>query len=748
MEWTINHCLPNYLVYICPQFHVQQRYLQLNMVTAPTMSFRIGRAIVSDTLYLSGVMAMKKFLARLFFWDRPAQGAFFGMTMLMALPWLYFTLLCVLTSHEDVRNWLFHDPLAASIPFITVGILLYTLFVYAKSLGQTISPQIRQRRRFLRWVFIYMVFLLPFVFGCFTIGDFGISVEYFAIFTFQILISLIGSAFLFPSNGSKWKSKAIVYLWPLGFTGLCLMFAYGVLPFVMVYGKLPNGSSLVHYHDHKWLAILRDFFMISGIGWKWLAIITFLCIFFGYILQAQALCSFWKISYKKLLSKRALFVLILCLLIYLVSLPFALLEEIKYKHSLRRLEQHFGKAISVQTLENEYCWGRQAAEQSWEEVKQVLDKMTLAQEKNFNLTYYDYVNIDPLTSKWEGELYKKWETSYLSQKEIEYINDFLDEIPPTPRQWRDLALIELCGWGFPDLKALNLCFDAQLWQLRFAMEHRDVDNAHLLFARMQKICSYWHKDGSPSYLTAQRKYLSALCRFIESGLADGQWIDSQLDLFSKLEADSASLEERVQFNEVVRLCAVFDGVVHRLGESIAQGAELSQLRWFFPQAWWPASANANATLRELEDYLSTGTTFPANSHETISERTIARIRNQLKRANIQVSCAKVLFEAEKSKRQTGSYPKQMPSLPTDHYTQKPLQYDVGTFVFDIQSVYDSASKEGGENSCTTGGCECRTDRVNRSWKETQATANMVRVFSPGENLEMGYDDICFFIRFE
>jgi len=90
----------------------------------------------------------------------------------------------------------------------------------------------------------------------------------------------------------------------------------------------------------------------------------------------------------------------------------------------------------------------------------------------------------------------------------------------------------------------------------------------------------------------------------------------------------------------------------------------------------------------------------------------------------------------------------MPSLPTDHYTQKPLQYDVGTFVFDIQSVYDSASKEGGENSCTTGGCECRTDRVNRSWKETQATANMVRVFSPGENLEMGYDDICFFIRFE
>ncbi|HOG50482.1 MAG TPA: hypothetical protein PKY10_07830, partial [Lentisphaeria bacterium] len=633
-------------------------------------------------------MATKKFLARLFFWARPAQGVFFGMTMLMALPWIYFTFLYVLSGSEYMRNWVFHSSLAASIPFIIVGIPLYTLFVYAKSLGQTISPQTRLTWRFLRWGFICVLFLLPFVLGYFSIDDFSILFGDFALFSFCILLFLFGSAFLFPSSGSKWKSVAIVLLWPMGFTGLCLMFAYGVLPFIMVYGKLPNGASLVHYHDHKWLAILRDFFMISGVGWKWLAIITFLCLFAGYVLQTQALCYFWMVAYKKLLSKRALFVLILCLLIYLVSLPFALFEEAKYKHSLGRLEQHFGKVISVQTLENEYCWGGQAAEQSWEELKQALDKMTLAQKKNFNLTYYDYVNIDPLTSEWEGELYKKWETFYLHQKEIKYINDFLDEIPPTPRQWRDLALIELCGWGFPDLGALNLCFDAQLWQLRFAMEHRDAYNAHLLFARMKNICSYRYKDGSPSY----QKYLLALCCFIESGLADEQWVDSQLDLFSKLEADSASLEERVQFNEVVRLCAVVDGVVHRLGESIAKGAELSQLRWFFPQVWWPASASANATLRDLEDYLSTGTTSPANSPETISERTIARIRNQIKRANIQVSCAKVLLEAEKIKRQTGSYPKQMPSLPTDHYTQKPLRYDVGTFEFDIQFVYDSASK--------------------------------------------------------
>lgn len=691
---------------------------------------------------------MKKFLARLFFWDRPAQGAFFGMTMLMALPWLYFTFLCVSLGREGVGNWVFHSLLGVSIPFIIVGIPLYTLFVYAKSLGQTVSQQIHRTWRLLRWGFICVLFLLPSVFACLAIVEFFILHECFTVFSFCILLFLFGSAFLFPSGGAKWRNLAIVMLWPVGFTGLCLMFAYGVLPFFVMYGKLPSGPlPLVQYHDYKWLTVLRDFFMISGVGWKWLAILTFLCLFAGYILQAQALCNFWKLSYKKLLSKRAILVLALCLLIYVVSLPAALFEEARYKHSLRRLEQHFGKAISVQTLESEYCWGGQAAEQSWEELKQVVDNMTPDWKENFCLTHYK--NIDPLTSEWDGELYSKWETFFLCQKEIEYINDFLDdELPPTPRQWRDLALVELCGRDFPDLRALADCFDAQLWQLRFAMEHQDVDSAHRLFARMQNICSYPYKNGSSSYLAAQRKYLLALCRFIESEMADERWINSQLDLFSQLEADSASLAERVMFYEVVRWCETFAGIAHRLGETVAKGADLSQLRWFFPQAWWPASAKANAMLRAFGDYLTTETTPPASSSEKISERVVGRIKNRLKHVNVQISCAKVLLEAEKIKWQTGSYPKKMPSLPMDHYTQKPLQYDVGTFEFYAQFVYDSASKKSDEDSSTTEDCGCGEGWMNPTWDMTKTTASAIRVFSPGENLENDYDDICFFIRFE
>ena len=132
----------------------------------------------------------------------------------------------------------------------------------------------------------------------------------------------------------------------------------------------------------------------------------------------------------------------------------------------------------------------------------------------------------------------------------------------------------------------------------------------------------------------------------------------------------------------------------------------------------------------------------------ISERAIGRISNQSKRAKVQVFCAKMLFEVEKIKQQTGSYPITMPSLPVDPYTQKPLQYDVGTFEFEIQTVYDGVSEEGNGGSLTTEECECGKAWVNPTWKMTNANVNMVRVFSPGVNLAKDYDDICFFIRLE
>ncbi|MFA6931019.1 MAG: hypothetical protein WCT05_11890 [Lentisphaeria bacterium] len=696
---------------------------------------------------------MKKFLARLFFWDRPAQGAFLGMTMLMALPWIYFTLFCVLMGNEGLMNWVFHGTLVVSIPFIIVGIPLYTLFVYAKSLGQTISLLTRRPKRLLRWAFIYLLFLLPPVFTIEFLArlDFFILPESFSIFTFCIFLFLFGSAFLFPSCGAKWKSLAIVLLWPMGFTGLCLMFAYGVLPFFVTFDKLPAGPlPLVQYHDFKWLSAIRDFIKISGVGWKWLAIITFLCLFAGYVLQAQALCRFWKVSYKELLSKRTIFVLALSLLVYLVSLPFALFEEAKYRHLCQDLERHMGKTIFPQNQAEEPNNDYQHDERAWRELKRASEKVILRQEWKDQFYLGSFNEIDPLTSEWEDCLLEKWATFYLSQKKLEFINEFFDdEIPPVPRHYHDFAACELMGDDYPDSKIFHTCFTAQLWQLRFALEAGDATQACLLLARMQKICSYLYKKDLPAYLAARMSYLNALCRFIESGLADRPWIDSQRELFRKLEEESGLMEERKRLQAIVRWCAVLEGIAHRLDDApISVGAELSQLRWFFPQAWWPASAQARTALEVLGEFQAEGDRPSSYSGDTFAAREIDHIKRYVKQANTLAICGRVLLDAEKLRLQTGSYPETMSSLPLDPFTQKTLQYEVGAFEFEIQFVRNGAAKDGSDNDRSTEDCDCR-EYVNPRWNNRTSTAKMVRVFSPRYyNFQSKYDDICFFIRLD
>ena len=46
-------------------------------------------------------MIMKHLLRKIFFWDAPAQGAFFGVTLLLTLPWFLLV-------------WVFHN---GRIPF-------------------------------------------------------------------------------------------------------------------------------------------------------------------------------------------------------------------------------------------------------------------------------------------------------------------------------------------------------------------------------------------------------------------------------------------------------------------------------------------------------------------------------------------------------------------------------------------------------------------------------------------------------
>ncbi|MBQ9369093.1 MAG: hypothetical protein IJT83_15025, partial [Victivallales bacterium] len=76
---------------------------------------------------------MKHLLRKIFFWDEPAQGALFRLTLLLSLPWLLFTLLCI---NFNIADFLFDYPVVTLV--VLALAFLYPLVVRVKSLGSLI----------------------------------------------------------------------------------------------------------------------------------------------------------------------------------------------------------------------------------------------------------------------------------------------------------------------------------------------------------------------------------------------------------------------------------------------------------------------------------------------------------------------------------------------------------------------------------------------------------------------------------
>ncbi len=147
---------------------------------------------------------------------------------------------------------------------------------------------------------------------------------------------------------------------------------------------------------------------------------------------------------------------------------------------------------------------------------------------------------------------------------------------------------------------------------------------------MQNICNYQYENDLENYQEHQKKKnLDALCRFLESGLANAQWIDSQLQWYRKWEEDGAALLERERNREIALRCAVYNAIAHRLDdEVIAVGADLSKLWWFFPQGWLSCALTFHKDMKELKTVRSLDGT-PSNKEQMNSGTN--SIRHQMPR---------------------------------------------------------------------------------------------------------------------
>ena len=693
---------------------------------------------------------MKQFLSKIFFWDEPAKGVFFVLTMLLSLPWLVLTATsigCWLIPRMDV---VFAFTLAS---LLMLGILAFIRVLYLRCLFPKDAGAVKRNFS------IFFVTAMVMCFYCFISG--GID----ELILIAIFLLACDWSILPGSHVKEWM--AMFLLWLAGITGYCMIFAYSILPFYIVIGILSDGpESLVQYHDYSVLTLLRDWLHISGTGWSWLAILSFLCLLCVYLLQAKIIARTGKVSFRSLFGRRVQCLLGLCVLIYAVCFVLAWRAEARYHRTIGELETHFGRPLTFKELEKIYYDGSEPDTEYWKKLG-TLSNSKIEDCKHYIFPNNSYNVFTPFSknlfwSEWEDEAYKKWQDICLKQPDTDTMNALLDGIiPPAERKFRESHLL-LCYLKFDDTEILQNCAYLLFGQLRFALEKKDLETAKRIFDRLDKIRSCEKRDSFGLGVTSESLYMSALLCFVEAGLADDAWLDSQLKRLERLEAELPMLEKRQIFGSAVLFVMTQHALVHCLdhkeSKSFVNGAELSCLRWFFPQVWWPvASTNNDRTRLFLLD--SCSQIAQADKYGRLFwHMDFAGTARYINKLIVMMRSTRILLEAEKVKRRTGSYPLTMDNLPLDPFTGKPLQYSVGPCEIDVEVIKKAKPQECDDEdkldyACTCGcdtsnGCRCqgKSDQILVDITYEKRTVNAMQVFSPGPKAERAFDDIRFFIR--
>ena len=695
---------------------------------------------------------MKHLLRKIFFWDAPAQGAFFGLIALLVWLWLVSMEMVCFVFIDGRLEEMFRNPSAYAHCLLCAIMLLGIYFV-----GIRVASLYRlclTGKGFLhRHRYIVSLWALWLVVGWLDVKEFILPV---------LLLHIMIIVALHP--GAKgWERCSLCLLWCMAAIGFGLIFAYSVCPFYVVIDKLSEGpSSIVQSHHIPVLTFLREGLRISGYGWSLVAFLAYLCILLYCLLSVRILARIGNIPKRSLFGRSVFAVLGLCVATYVVFSLLALHEERNYRQVLSDLEGYFGKPLTVRFLEQSYYDGRKPEPDFWNQLQK--SSKSIRQEWNYYLLitdgYYSPFETHLFQDEWDKYIYCNCMEFFQKQAETGVIDSLLDgDIPPAPRKkYQKPFFWDYCY--FDDLEVAQACLPIEGWLLRFAMEEQDGSASESILTKMEKLCRYVRRESIGIW--AENFRLNALLRFVETGLADDSWLDRQIASLDNLEKELPALEKQLIYLEAAFYAIRNHDMVHHLEVSEARGADLSKLRFFFPLIWWRTGYLARVLGKCFQCDSFSKRKLPAGHSDTFYTdfENAYRVANRINSLLVSIRGVRTLLEAKRIRMRTGSYPNAMENVPIDPFTNQPLQYSVGPIEIEVNVIVPHKEEENqaesndsaSDYSCTCGcdcseGCKCKPsgEQIYADVRKEKRRLDAVQVFSPGSNAEKPYDDIRFII---
>lgn len=680
---------------------------------------------------------MKHLLRKIFFWDEPTHGAFFGFTLLITVPWLLFSLFggIMIVDFTLLRTG-YPQILIISILLIAA---LYVAVLFLKMLVVCIRMTPRFWRRLLVLLVVYATIALIYA-ATMLLITFGSGMTFFDALAwpeiylrwFIALAGILGIAYLFQPIAKPWKVLASSIAW-IGalyvFLVICVSahepFRLGTLREL----SCPSGLYL-QLHVHA----LHDFFDLGGNGCFWFAALGTSLLAAAYLLSGNILADIGKHPTRQLFRRGVRIQWGVFAGIYVVALIFAIVETSNYRRAIQKLETHFGRPMTEAELGRQFYDGRKANPDFWRDMEKVLKEYqkTLA-ENEWEFEWRPYAMLP-------DDLYAKRKRAFLASKERILLESMVEaELEPPERKYAEDVL--LVATSNPELSMLEKMSRMERWHILYAIDSGDFEAAAKAIARMDNICDFLQKDHYYiSYVVWMRIgniRMEALNKILESGIPTEKWLEEQLLILTELEAKVRLMEKQVLYGEAVCMLNSLHWLAHHAGNDTERPSlRYYSLRFYFPQGWCLAANNFKGVEKifrvdEFAQFPDKATGYPC----------IVMICPDFYRASRKIlgftaSCRilRGLVEVELLKRRTGNYPETMDNLPIDPFSGQPLKYRKGPCKINVH-IYQKVRQD--EDMPDDEGIDDQDMEDSYEFIKEERTVEAVQIWSIGPD---GIDD--------
>ena len=596
---------------------------------------------------------MRNFFRKIFFWENPAAGAVFAALLSLTASWLTLNSVCfahsfnfLISRHSCVHGSSWNILVTVLIAlFFQLPVTFYTFFLAARFYWCA------DRSRFKILLIFLMVLEIAIIFAGFE--------EYYALAA-GLYTYIFFNIILIRRGNVKWYILQT----------LCALF---IIPVVVIVGNL--GSVFDYYGS-------GDEFYIPFIPRQWRAPVLYASILMlgaGLVCYFKLCASAMQRKFREVWGLHCWIMLAVMAAVYLAAAGAALYQQHLAQEMFAKLESNFQRPLQAEELRKLYFENRKPD-------KAFHDRLLAAQKEFDKLTEKDFVYNESIGSVKTVNVPDSFKRLFYTPQAEKLVGFFDKTIPASPREYVDGNLVATL---LPDLSMIRYKARILAWQGRMAAEKSDRAGVLQAWRRLNNISDYLKQDtiliSSLVYLAVDHIKLDLLeVVLAKDVLTDEDLLNIQKEL--RRAADYIpQLDRKVLYSEAIFGSDTIKGMAQgtirdQEGKLFFEG--LYSYRFLLPGAWYLGAANAYELLKCYDvPRLSAIKTDLRQSPRTILAQMISpgfgNAGQRLYAGQMRYLAMAAVIDAEKIRRQTGSYPAMLRDLPSDYFSGGKLLYQAG-----------------------------------------------------------------------